>query len=468
MALTFVFWVPAFGQFEARGIFATEEFPYSVAVGDFNHDSKLDLAVASLNTTTGFSTDIQILLGNGDGTFQKAVHYSVGTSPDSVATADFNGDGNLDLVVLNGQSDNFSVLLGRGDGTFSPAVTYAAPPGPLFVTTGDFNGDGKPDLATISLGDSTGRCECVAIFLGNGDGTFQTNPVITTPPVEPFAIGVGDFNADGYLDLAVAEEFGFTSQVQIFLGNGDGTFRPGEIYPVCCGLNSIAVADFNGDHKSDLAVAENEGMGVGLLLGNGDGTFRQQPDVPANAPLWVAAADLNGDGKQDLVGANILFPTGVTVVMGNGDGTFQPPTLYPDGDLNRFVAVGDFNGDHRPDIVVAEYGAANVTVLLNTGVVSFSPTTPLNFKKQKTGTTSAPQTVTLSNGGKTALRISSMKTTGQFGMTSTCGSSVAAGAKCTISVTFSPTSKGAKAGTVSITDSASSKPMVIELSGTGD
>jgi Abnormal spindle-like microcephaly-assoc'd, ASPM-SPD-2-Hydin/FG-GAP-like repeat len=190
--------------------------------------------------------------------------------------------------------------------------------------------------------------------------------------------------------------------------------------------------------------------------------------VPANAPIWVTAADLNGDGKQDLVGANILFPTGVTVVMGNGDGTFQPPILYPDGDLNRFVAVGDFNGDRRPDIVVPEYGAGNVTVLLNTGVVSFSPTTPLSFKKQKTGTTSAPQSVTLTNTGKTALKISSMKATGQFGMTSTCGSSVAAKANCTISVKFSPKSKGAKSGTVTINDSASSKPMVIELSGTGD
>jgi hypothetical protein len=106
-------------------------------------------------------------------------------------------------------------------------------------------------------------------------------------------------------------------------------------------------------------------------------------------------------------------------------------------------------------------------VLLNTGVVSFSPTTPLNFKKQEHGTTSAPQTVTLTNTGTTELKISAMKASAQFGMTSTCRESVAPGADCTISVTFSPKTQGAKSGTVTIDDSASSKPMVIELSGSG-
>jgi hypothetical protein len=140
---------------------------------------------------------------------------------------------------------------------------------------------------------------------------------------------------------------------------------------------------------------------------------------------------------------------------------------YPDGRENFFVAVGDFNGDHKPDIVVPDYANEDVIILLNTGVVAFSPTTPLNFKKQQHGTTSAPQTVTLTNTGKTALTISAMKATGQFGMTTTCSATVAPGANCAISVTFSPKTTGAKSGTVMIEDSASSKPQVIELSGTG-
>jgi hypothetical protein len=454
-------------QFETRGISEAPLSPVSVAVGDFNHDGKLDIAVASLYSQQSFGTTIQVLIGNGDGTFQKAVSYTVGVTPVSVATADLNGDGNLDLVVLNGTSDNISVLLGKGDGTFLPAVNYNTPPGPIFVTTEDFNGDGKIDLVTVDLGDGTGNCACVAILLGNGDGTFQS-PIKTTTATTPFAIGVGDFNADGHLDLAVAESFSSADQVEILLGNGDGTFRHGQIESVGAEPSSIAVSDFNGDHNFDLAVAENEGESVGVLLGNGDGTFRREMRYPTNFPVWVAAADLNGDGRSDLVVANIAFPNAITVFMGNGDGTFQRPTLYPVGFTNRFVAVGDFNGDHKPDIVFTASGTSYVEVLLNTGAVSFSPATPLNFKNQSVGTTSAPLTVKLTNTAKSLLKLSSMKATGQFGMSSTCGESVPSGATCTINVTFSPKTKGAKAGAITINDSASSKPQVIEPGGTGD
>ncbi len=383
---------PALAQFETRGLAAAPLFPFSLAIGDFNHDGKLDLAVASIdsfvNGKQGLGTNIQILLGNGDGTFQKAVDYPVGGRPNSVATADFNGDGNLDLVVTNEDDDTFSVLLGRGDGTFLPAVNYATPPDPIFVTTGDFNGDGKLDIATINLADSTGNCKCVAIFLGNGDGTFQETPVITVPSIEPFAIGVGDFNADGNLDLAVAEYFGSTDQVEILLGNGDGTFRSEHIYTSRAGPDSIAVADFNGDHKLDLAVAENEGGTVSIFLGNGDGSFQPKTSYIAEYPLWVAAADLNGDGKLDLVTADLeQFFSGVTVFTGNGDGTFQKGVYYPDGGTNtgqidRFVAVADFNNDGKPDLVAPDSGSSDVVVLLNTGLVSFSPTTPITLPTQ--------------------------------------------------------------------------------------
>jgi hypothetical protein len=171
-------------QFATRGISEAPLFPFSLAVGDFNRDGKLDIAVVSVESidhgVQGYGTTVQVLLGNGDDTFQKAVDYPVGRAPSSVATADLNHDGNLDLVVLNPPDDTISVLLGKGDGTFLPAVNYNTPPGPIFVTTGDFNGDGKPDLATVDLGDGTGNCACVAIFLGNGDGTFQA-PILRGP-----------------------------------------------------------------------------------------------------------------------------------------------------------------------------------------------------------------------------------------------------------------------------------------------
>jgi FG-GAP-like repeat/Abnormal spindle-like microcephaly-assoc'd, ASPM-SPD-2-Hydin len=470
--------VPALAQFETRGVSEAPLFPVSVATGDFNQDGKLDLAVVSTsafnNGVQGYSTTVQVFLGKGDGTFQKAVSYTVGTTPVSIATADFNGDGILDLVIVNAGTDNFSVLLGRGDGTFLPAVNYSTPPDPIFVTAGDFNGDGKLDIATINISDSTGTCKCVAIYLGNGDGTFQEPPIITTPSMEPFAIGVGNFSADGHLDLAVAEEFGGTNQVEVLLGNGDGTFHPGQIENIAAGPLSITVADFNSDHNQDLAIAELEGESVGVLLGNGDGTFQPEVRYATTFPLWVTAADVNGDGKQDLVSSNLLSPfSGVTVFTGNGDGTFQTGVYYPDGgtntgQINRYVTVADVNNDGKPDIITPDSGTSDVIVLLNTGAVSFSPTTPITFLTQLIGTTSAPMTATLTNNGTTALTISSVTFSGnQFKARTTCQGSVAPGGNCTITATFTPKVQGTITGTVSINDSASSKPQVVELLGTG-
>ena len=271
------------------------------------------------------------------------------------------------------------------------------------------------------------------------------------------------------LDVAVTQEFGGTSELQILLGNGDGTFRLGQTYPVGPSSYAVAVADFNGDHKLDLAVAEGQGVGVGVFLGEGDGTFQQRVDYRTNFPSSIASADMYGRGIKDLVVANLDFPSGFSVLMGNGDGTFGSATYFPDGGLVRTVAVGDFNGDHQPDVIVSDDGAGQIITVLNTGVVTFSPATPVRFHQQNVGTTSAPLTVTLTNNGTTSLAIASTKVTGQFNLSSatTCGQSVAPGGNCAISVTFSPSSSGVKSGTILIRDNASSKAQVIMLSGTG-
>jgi FG-GAP-like repeat/Abnormal spindle-like microcephaly-assoc'd, ASPM-SPD-2-Hydin/FG-GAP repeat len=449
----------ASAQFETRGSLVANQTPYSIAVADFNQDGILDLAVAS----AGSSTDtVTILLGNGDGTFRHEASYTVGVAPTSIVAADFNGDGVLDLAVANSLSDYVTILLGTGDGTFkagpqAPSLTAPA----TRIAAGDFNGDGKPDLVT------TGS-NIISVMLGNGNGTFQ-NAVVTEPNFYVESFGIGDFNRDGKLDVVTAGDY----TVNVFLGNGDGTFEYRASYPSGESPESIAVADFNGDHKLDLAIANSEGGTFSVLLGKGNGTFQEPVNYPIDFGVWIAAADFTGNGKLDLVVANdmVIGPGGyggATVFAGNGDGTFQEPgTPYKAVSETSYVAVGDFNGDHKIDLAITDFGYDDVVVLLNTGVATFSPTTPLAFGKQEVGAKSAAQEVTLTNTGATALKISSMKASAQFGATSTCGASVAAGADCSISVTFSPKSQGAKTGKLMIEDSASSKPQVIQLSGTG-
>ncbi|HVI06849.1 MAG TPA: FG-GAP-like repeat-containing protein [Candidatus Binatia bacterium] len=456
---------PAHAQFETRGRSLAEVSPYSVATGDFNHDGNLDMAVASAGTSGGPSVSVQ--LGRGDGTFLPATNYFAGVGPTSIAAAELNRDGNLDLVVANSLSNYISVFLGNGDGTFTPSSQNPAVEAPQsFVTVGDINGDGIPDLIGLS---TSNPCKCISVFLGNGDGTFQ-DAVVTEPPFDVESIGIGDFNHDGKLDVVTAGNF----TVNVLLGNGDGTFTYGASYPSGESPSSIAVADFNGDHNLDLAIANSEGGSVSVLLGKGDGIFQQPVNYPIAFAPSVAVADVNGDHKLDLVlASNVIRQrngySGATVFLGNGDGTFQQPGSFyesvPDSSAN-FVTLGDFNNDGKPDIAITD-GYPDVVVMLNTGVVSFSPSTMLLFNQQAVGTTGAAQKVTLTNTGSVALKIASIKAAGQFGMTTTCSKAVAAGAHCTISVAFSPKTKGKQNGTVTIVDSASSKPQVIAMQGTG-
>jgi VCBS repeat protein len=200
---------------------------------------------------------VAVLLGRGDGTFQPATYYSIDSqveSVESLTVADFNHDGNLDIAVADRLATSVYVLLGNGDGTFQPPTPFPTIGYPFFVTGGDFNGDHIPDLITAD-----DLCQCMSVLLGNGDGTFQP-PIRTNPGyVPPTAIAVGDFNLDGKLDLAAAGQRFTNSEVEILLGNGDGTFQTGASYTVGSLPQSIAVADFRGNGKLELAVADSEG-----------------------------------------------------------------------------------------------------------------------------------------------------------------------------------------------------------------
>jgi len=380
------------GAFQNPASSVTVSAPISLVAADLTGNGRTDLV--SSDASPG---DVSVLLGHGDGTFQLAEQYGLG-APGApaygydVVAGDFNGDGRNDLAVLSG--NQVDVLLGNGNGTFQPPTEYALPTWEgdsvaLGLVVGHFRGDGEPlDLVVT---DFFG----VQILLGNGDGTFQ--PAETVASVYDGPLVAGDFTGDGHLDLAVAGCCG-SGVVSVLLGNGDGTFQAPEDYPVPFSYfytnepTGIVAGDFTGNGRLDLAVVVGYqegpfgpgtaqlaiGFEVEILLGNGDGTF--QPAVRyalpnGSSPVAIVAGDFTGDGKLDLAVALDDQQNNdgeVAVLLSDGDGTFEPPTIYPVGLDPQGLVVGDFNGDGKLDLAVANAGSNEVSILLGNGNGTFS------------------------------------------------------------------------------------------------
>ena len=298
---------------------------------------------------------------------------TVGTGIErSVAVADFNGNGSQDVVTANAGNNNVSILLGNGSGGFTqPSDPFAVGSNPLAVVVGDFNGDGHQDIAVANEGDNT-----VTVLLGNGHGVFQAaagSPFAAG--TGPISLALGDFNGDGFQDLAAANFL--ANQVTVLLGNGSGGFAPATGSPFTVGTNPIdvVVGDFNGDGKQDLATANYNGNNVTVLMGNGSGGFTPatgSPFAAGTGAYYIAIGDFTRDGIQDLAVAN-YYDNDVTVLVGNGNGTFTADASGPFGLGTNPVslATGDFNGDGFQDLVSADHGSGTLTVLLGNGAGNF-------------------------------------------------------------------------------------------------
>jgi Ca2+-binding RTX toxin-like protein len=322
--------------------------------------------------------------------FKTTINYAVAGLPISLTVGDFNGDGKSDLVVGTGNTGtgNFSVLLGTGVSGLSTATNYFIfDPSQLpvvgYLAVGDFNGDGKTDL--VAAGNATqATAQAFLVALGSGSsslfssinlnisgGTFNLPPNLST--LYPTSVAIGDFNGDGKSDLALTTYN--QSIVSVAFGNDAGGFGATTNFNVGSAPASVKIGDFNGDGKSDLVVANDASNNVSILLGNGTGGFGATTNFNVGLnPLSVVVGDFNGDGKSDLATAN-FSSNNVSVLLGNGNGTFGTATNFAVGTNPRDIIIADFNGDGKSDLATANFSSNNVSVLLGNGNGTFGTAT---------------------------------------------------------------------------------------------
>jgi hypothetical protein len=353
--------------------------PATEVTGDFNGDGIPDLAILSSDNQIGGPFSVTILFGKGDGTFTAGPTVQP-TGVQGYATmigGDFNGDGKEDLAILsyNGITTSYiTVLPGKGDGTFATPLTSTVYNQPVTggdvilgtLAAADFNGDGKLDVAVVGDYVSSGG---VTILLGNGDGTFTAAGPNLDPSADFALIATGDFNGDGIPDFVTPNYFEFGGSPTIFLGKGDGTFTFSQVtFTLDYFPTSVVVGDFNGDGVLDLAFSDLNG--VEIALGNGDGTFTETSASPIPVPTELYSlqlGDFNHDGKVDIAGLDKYFDQ-IVLLIGGGDGTFTVTATNPvvstvfEGPLQ--IAAADFNGDGVPDLAMLTENVNTASILL--------------------------------------------------------------------------------------------------------
>lgn len=361
---------PASPPLDPQSILAGSR-PTGTLLVDLNNDGNLDVVTVNSGALTGpvNGDTVSVLLGNGDGSFQAERRISVGGEPVKVVAADVNGDDRLDLLTANRDSQDVSLFLGNGNGTFQNEIRITQVgagqvTAPTSIAVGDLNKDGLVDLIVPRT------LRGVDLFLGNGDGTFQ-NPINAPGAVSSNDVIVRDVNADGNPDVLTIE-FNILSDntLTVRLGNGDGTVQAAQTFVTGSKPERVLVADVNNDLKVDVLTVNDFGRDISLLLGNGDGTFQPLISVKVGErPKDLSVVDVNQDGNLDLLAANTGSGS-ISVLLGNGDATFQPDQRFSTETFPGSIASGDINNDGKLDVVTGNL-TDSVSVLIGNGDGSF-------------------------------------------------------------------------------------------------
>ena len=453
-----------------------------IAAADVNGDGLQDAVVDGYNPGVGGGDPVvAVMLGRANGSLGPATNYPMpGAGPlIGIATGDFNGDGSPDLVMGSPFVGAVVISLNDGEGGFEAPTSPGGSFSPEGFFVDDFNGDGNLDIASANGGS-------YSVFLGHGDGTFA-------PPVneetEEWALNLtgGDFNDDGIVDLALGNID--NSTVRILLGDGEGAFTEATavdlspLEPDPCGCVEswdIAAGDLNGDGRDDIVVTDRFENRIFSVLSEPDDTFTPLgPFVTGNEgqTISVALGDLNSDGKLDAVTSGYLEDTG-TVLTGNGDGTFTSALEVDAGPTPDDNAIADINGDGKLDLLFSDqdgnFDGGKATLLLNTGLpAAEAGPASIDFGDQAQQTVSTPQAVTVTNEGDALLHVTDVALAGAdaddfMASSDTCTAApVLAGASCTIAVRFIPSAAGTRAATLQVFSASPASPASIALEGNG-